>query len=593
VTGGNTSGMIKHLTSSKHNMKQMEVEKASQSIVEVESDDGDSSVTTSSSISSSASKKRKHNSQESQPIKKYFKSVSSISFQGESMASIFSELLAKDNFNMNQLIGSRVMRILFANSKIELPSSNTTLTNYLNKFAESCRENVKLEIEKLKKNGKKFCFCVDEATTIGNYRILNIHLFSTNFSYNLGNVYIKNTCTATEMKTMIQERLSIFGIDLNKDVIAFMSDGANVCKALGKQLNIIHQLCLDHGVHLAVVKVLYSQMAEVVKQKTNAENVLSSSPNIEDIDEVLEQKLDDFITSKFPLQNDVDDDTNDENIQNINVIDLEYENESDLDSTDYDFSVANLILNVRKVVKFFKSSPSRNSFLQVNIKQKKGKELKLILDVKTRWNSLLSMLKRFSEVLECVKLTLIELERFDLWDFEFDTKLQDIVDVLDDIKTTTSFLSLDQSNLLIAEISITELFAKLREKNTELSLKLLNQLEIEISQRRLKKVIDLIKVLKNPLLLDKQQQQQQHKSSEKIFKMQSSSTIIDTAVKFYEKYFYNEEESDNLKQNESEICEKPSQQVESLSLYDSIGKKIGMQESFSMVNNNFNQIFLF
>lgn len=59
-------------------------------------------------------------------------------------------------------------------------------------------------------------------------------------------------------------------------------------------------------------------------------------------------------------------------------------------------------------------------------------------------------------------------------------------------------------------------------------------------------------------------------------------------MKIYEKYFCNEVEIDDPKQNEREVCEKSSQKDENLSFYDSIGKKIGMQESFSLASYIFN-----
>lgn len=66
---------------------------------------------------------------------------------------------------------------------------------------------------------------------------------------------------------------------------------------------------------------------------------------------------------------------------------------------------------VRKIVKFFRRSPTQNDdVLQKNVKQDKGKELSLILDCRTRWSSLLSMLSRFLELRCSIQKSLIDLK---------------------------------------------------------------------------------------------------------------------------------------------------------------------------------------
>jgi len=55
-----------------------------------------------------------------------------------------------------------------------------------------------------------------------------------------------------------------------------------------------------------------------------------------------------------------------------------------------------VIDKVRKTVKIFRRSPTKNDdILQPYVKKDHGHELNLILDSKTRWNSLLDMLSRF------------------------------------------------------------------------------------------------------------------------------------------------------------------------------------------------------
>ncbi|GBN73751.1 hypothetical protein AVEN_44348-1 [Araneus ventricosus] len=70
----------------------------------------------------------------------------------------------------------------------------------------------------------------------------------------------------------------------------------------------------------------------------------------------------------------------------------------------------NDLQKVRKVVKLFKRSPTKYyMYLQKYVKEDTGKELSLILDCRTRWNSLLAMIERFHKIKVCIDKTLIDI----------------------------------------------------------------------------------------------------------------------------------------------------------------------------------------
>lgn len=70
-----------------------------------------------------------------------------------------------------------------------------------------------------------------------------------------------------------------------------------------------------------------------------------------------------------------------------------------------------LIRKVRTVVKIFRKSPTKNDdVLQKYIREKFGKEMQLLIDVKTRWNSLYFMLDRFHNVKNSISKSLIDLK---------------------------------------------------------------------------------------------------------------------------------------------------------------------------------------
>ena len=53
------------------------------------------------------------------------------------------------------------------------------------------------------------------------------------------------------------KKLNEFGICLDSDIAAATTDGASVMKKIGKTILPTHQLCLIHGIHLAVYGILY------------------------------------------------------------------------------------------------------------------------------------------------------------------------------------------------------------------------------------------------------------------------------------------------------------------------------------------------
>lgn len=51
--------------------------------------------------------------------------------------------------------------------------------------------------------------------------------------------------------------MSEFGLNLEDDIIAFTTDGAGVMVKMGRDFDGHHQLCLAHGIQLAVLEVFY------------------------------------------------------------------------------------------------------------------------------------------------------------------------------------------------------------------------------------------------------------------------------------------------------------------------------------------------
>ena len=122
--------------------------------------------------------------------------------------------------------------------------------------------------------------------------------------------------------------------------------------------------------------------------------------------------------------------------------------------------------------------------LQKYILGENGKNIDLILDCKTRWNSLSDMVGRFLKLKSCVFKALLDLKS----NVKFtDEEIQDLYDIhysLDVIKTTVMSLCRWDSNLLKAEAALRFMLEKLDLQSNHLSGKLATTLRKRIKERR-------------------------------------------------------------------------------------------------------------
>ena len=140
-------------------------------------------------------------------------------------------------------------------------------------------------------------------------------------------------------------------------------------RKFGRISNVVHQQCLSHGIHLAVLDVAYKSMAV----GTTAE----SSDDEDESD---------------------GDDGEDQEIQAWALAD----------------SYEALIKRVRKICKMFRQSPVKNDFLVRCCREKHLPEVTLRADVKTRWNSMVGMIRRFINIFPAVQPALMEFGQSDL-----------------------------------------------------------------------------------------------------------------------------------------------------------------------------------
>ena len=142
-----------------------------------------------------------------------------------------------------------------------------------------------------------------------------------------------------------------------------------------------------------------------------------------------------------------------------------------------------IIKKVRRLVSMFKRSPTKNDLLQKYVVQEHGKELVLLLDSKTRWNSLLAMLERFNLLKNSIRKALIDIScEIDLSDSEWDAIIT-IISSLAPVNAAVNTLCERNANLLTADSTISYMLNNIK-GNDPFSKRLKDVLLTRILERR-------------------------------------------------------------------------------------------------------------
>jgi hypothetical protein len=383
-----------------------------------------------------------------------------------------SWLVAVDGISMHCVATSETLRELFAKFNENLPKSPTTVLTLIKKFYDDAKtatiEELKIKIQ----NKEKFSITMDEWSSITRKRYLNINLHNQK-PHNLGLVRIRGSCNCARLKALVAAHLLSFGVDLDHDVVGGTTDGCNFMMKFGKDCSFEHWVCANHTNHLGVCDFIYS------KETAETDEAASSDEDDDDFDDF--DAIDPTLSGLELLRE--------------SSIEIPFEN------TDF---YSNL-KDVRTVVKYFRSSDVRNSVLQKNIKIEKGLELELILDVKTRWNTIYSMIKRFLECENAIRKTLKELDNEEIINNINVKNLEELSEALEPVVTVTSRLEKSNATILTAETALEKLCLKLEELDTDVSKKLGKAVKSRYEARRNKPLISLARYLQDPKFLTKNQ----------------------------------------------------------------------------------------
>ena len=173
--------------------------------------------------------------------------------KSQTAAEIYTELVIADGFPVRAVAKSKyIQRSIARDGLIPINSPNRVMDK-VHQEIEKEMKNTKEEYNKaINEQKKRFSLTFDEYTSIKNRRSLTINVHNAEGkSQSLGMVRVWGSQTADSILKLVKGRLEKFGIDL-KTIVSVTTDGASIMIKLGKIVNTIHQVCLAHGIHLAV-----------------------------------------------------------------------------------------------------------------------------------------------------------------------------------------------------------------------------------------------------------------------------------------------------------------------------------------------------
>ncbi|XP_073817273.1 zinc finger BED domain-containing protein 4-like [Musca autumnalis] len=379
----------------------------------------------------------------------------------DSLCVVVGKLAAVDGMSIRTITRSSFIRESMSIQGFHLPKTERDIQQLIILHFTEVKSCMKIDIESMLNKRQRFSLVMDEWTSIKHRKYLNICLLGDEKTFfNLGMIYIPGKSGANEIRDLLDYRLQEYGISLENQIVATITDGPNVMKKIVNNSPANGIFCLSHAIHLAVTDVFY--------KKPTAEHPDSDS-SVSDGDDF------DF------ENNDID------GVGETLSIDITYKT----------------ILNqTRKIIKLFRRSPAKNNILQKYVVEDHNKEIALELDIVTRWNSIVPMLTKFLLLKKSIKKALIDLNKAELWIESNINVLQTLVDVLEPIKIAVEALCRPNINLISANAILNVLCKQISTIKNPLAQTMFDNLKQRIEERRDKRLYTLMQYLKDPNLFN-------------------------------------------------------------------------------------------
>ena len=317
------------------------------------------------------------------------------------MEEIVTKLVAVDGFPVAAISKSEFIRNSFADKGFILPKNPSLVMNMIYKQYDSVKEKLTMEINESLKSGKRFSISLDEFSSLKNQRYLNINIHQDKEKFwSLGMVAIQGHITSEKILEEILLKLEEYRISLKEHVVAMVTDGTSVMVNLGvvtkNTYDCEHQKCIAHAIHLAVCDVLYNKKCNISDIACLNELEATEQPELylPNDDEIVEENFEPSI--EFTI--DIDQaETNNEVACISNSL------------TSNNITIGDSTEKVRNICRAIRKSPLKNGTMQgyIQVHQSPTDCANLILDCKTRWNSLVAMIERFLKLRLPVEKTMI------------------------------------------------------------------------------------------------------------------------------------------------------------------------------------------
>ena len=181
---------------------------------------------------------------------------------------VLFRMAAKDGFSLHTIASSHDIRQGFvARGFKKIPTDRHAVRRYIQSFRASVQHDLKETIQSKLSDGEKVSVTFDEWTSVRNrkYMCVNLHGKSGELQP-LGLSKIYGSAPASVLAEKLVRRPNDYRVNMAKDVVALICDGASANWAVARQLQKEDwtQFCVAHGVHLAVCDQLYRSPIAVV-----------------------------------------------------------------------------------------------------------------------------------------------------------------------------------------------------------------------------------------------------------------------------------------------------------------------------------------
>lgn len=288
----------------------------------------------------------------------------------ENRPMLLAKFAAKDGLAISKIITSDACKSYLASRHLQMPLTRTIIWEEIARYHRQVLLNLQQFVHQSKVQDRKFSLIINEWTDVQNKRYLQIKLHNgvNSMQYSIASIGKCGKVDDIKMLSIFTQKLKAINLNIKSDIVASIHGG---CLVLGHLMPFENQLCFNHGINSAVSEVFYIKMEEYYDSDEDSDEDDDEDGKEYDEDESLDDVLQIDEPESLPIK-------------------LVYHY---------------FIQTVRNYIRIFQKSPLKFAKLKQNL----GKDVTLILDCKTKWNSVLQMLEQFYDLKVVIKSTMLEL----------------------------------------------------------------------------------------------------------------------------------------------------------------------------------------